>query len=246
MASAPAPVPGPGFTSIAPAPAAVALPAPAPAPAPTFDLAQVGKSAAPAPAPTAQPAPAPADFGSAFGDFRPPEEEKAAAAPAVDITRITPARPKPPEPRAAPAPAPPPLPTVTRGGTPTPAARGTRPDGPTAVSRTTDKAEKPGKAKAKPAAPSHPSRIWVQVLTGGNREGLPAEWRRLTREDPEVFRGKRAYVTPWRNNFRLLTGPFESEAAAQAYLNQLRRAGVDAFMWTSPAGQAVDALPAGR
>lgn len=239
----------PGFVSIAPAPA------PAPVPAPTFDLAQVGKSAAPAPAPAPalaatstpapKPAPAPADFGSAFGDFRPPEEEKSAAVPAVDITRITPARPKPPEPKVAPAPAP--LPTVTRGTAPAATARGTRPDGPTAVSRTTaDKADKPAKGKAKPAAPSHPSRIWVQVLTGGNREGLPAEWRRMTREDPEVFRGKRAFVTPWRSNFRLLTGPFESEAAAQAYLNQLRRAGVDAFMWTSPAGQAVDALPAGR
>lgn len=217
------------------------MPAPAPAPVPP----------APVPAPTPAPVPAPTqvDFGAAFGNFRPPSEEKAASVAAVDITRITPAKPKRPEARPAERP-----PTVTRGSTPAGDARGTRPDGPTAVSRTggeragADKAEKPSaKAKAKtPPPPSHPSRIWVQVLTGASREPLPGEWRKLVRDDPEVFRGKKAYVTPWRSNFRLLTGPFESEAAAQAYLNQLRRAGVDAFMWTSAAGQAVDALPAGR
>lgn len=128
-------------------------------------------------------------------------------------------------------------------------ARGARPDGPTAVSRTGgDRAEKaPGKTKVKtPPPPTHPSRIWVQVLTGGTRDPLPGEWRKMVRDAPEVFRGKKAFVTPWRSNFRLLTGPFESEAAAQVFLNQLRRANVDAFMWTSAAGQAVDALPTGR
>jgi hypothetical protein len=84
------------------------------------------------------------------------------------------------------------------------------------------------------------------VLTGGSRDLLPTEWRRLVRQAPEALRARKAYVTPWRSNFRLLTGPFESEAAAQTFLNQLRRADVPAFLWTSAAGQAVDALPAGR
>ena len=46
---------------------------------------------------------------------------------------------------------------------------------------------------------------------------------------------------------RLLTGPFESEAAASDYLGKLRKAEVDgAFMWTSPAGQVVDDLSVGK
>lgn len=248
-----APAPGPGFSSVA-----VGSPAPAPTPAPgtiaagpSFDLAQVGKSApapavvlpppaptpvpvpVPAPVPAASPAPAapPAGFGAVFGDFRPPAEEQSSSVGAVDITRITPAKPKP-----APAPAP----VVIRGSD----ARGERPDAPTAVSRGSDKTAK-GKAKA-PPPPSHPSRIWVQVLTGANKDLLPAEWRKLVKEAPEAFRGKKAYVTPWRSNFRLLTGPFESEAAAQAFLNQIRRGGVEGFLWTSAAGQPVDVLAAGK
>jgi len=121
--------------------------------------------------------------------------------------------------------------------------RGARPDGPTAVSRTQDK---PAKGKTKVEVPTHPSRIWAQVATGGNRAALPTDWRRLVRAAPEAFRGKRAYITPWRSNFRLLAGPFESEAAAQTFLNQLGRANIEGFLWNSPAGQAVDVLAVGK
>ena len=40
---------------------------------------------------------------------------------------------------------------------------------------------------------------------------MTGEWRRLSRIADSALRGKRGYVTPWRNNFRLLTGPFDSE-----------------------------------
>ncbi|MEZ0213149.1 MAG: SPOR domain-containing protein, partial [Xanthobacteraceae bacterium] len=97
-------------------------------------------------------------------------------------------------------------------------------------------------AKA-PAKPAHPSRIWVQVATGRDKSALGFDWRRMIREDAAVFRGKSAYVSAWGQTNRLLTGPFETQAAANAYIAQLRRADVDgAFLWTSPAGQVVDAL----
>jgi hypothetical protein len=140
--------------------------------------------------------------------------------------------------------------------------RGERPDGPTAVSRIEErtgaatrdgkngkdvkdgKEAKDAKGKGgKVAPPSHPSRIWVQVLTGGNKDMFDDAWRRMARQASDAFRGRKPYVTPWRSNFRLLTGPFESEAAAQAFLNQLTRAHISGFQWTSPAGQAIDTLP---
>ena len=226
---------GPARSSPAPAPSS-----PVPAATQPQAAAVATPVTSPAPAPATAPIPAPAapkvDFASAFGTFTPPSDEAATSTPAVDITRITPARPAPPAPPPAARTASSPAPTVTRGGS------AARPDGPTAVSRGGDDK----KTKGKPAPPTHPSRIWVQVLTGGSRDLLPAEWRRLVREAPEAFRGKKCYVTPWRANFRLLTGPFESETAAQAFLNQLQRANISAFLWTSAAGQAVDALPAGR
>jgi Flp pilus assembly protein TadD len=97
---------------------------------------------------------------------------------------------------------------------------------------------------AKPLPPSHPSRIWVQIATGRDKAALGFDWRRMTRDAAEVFRGKEPFVTAWGQTNRLLTGPFQSEAAANSFIGQLRRADVDgAFVWTSPAGQVVDALP---
>jgi hypothetical protein len=69
----------------------------------------------------------------------------------------------------------------------------------------------------------------------------------MTKDDAAVFRARKPHVTAWGQTNRLLTGPFETEAAANAFLAQLRRADVDgAFLWTSPAGQIVDALPVAK
>ena len=97
--------------------------------------------------------------------------------------------------------------------------------------------------KAKSAIPSHPSRIWVQVATGRDPAALAYDWRRLGRDAGEALRGKQAFVSAWGQTNRLLTGPFQTEAAANAFILQLRRAAVNGpFVWTSPAGQVVDAL----
>ncbi len=228
-----------------PAPA----PASTPAPAPTPVAAQPVSTPSPVQqASAASTPPRPADFASMFKTFAPPPEERAAPVVAVDVTRL----PAKVPPRSTPAKADP---------------RGERPDGPTEVSRTPAKEpEKPAsrnakeadaktakdakakaaeaakEAKAKKAAPSHPSRIWVQVLTGGNKDVMDNEWRRLVKEAPELLRSRKPYLSPWRANFRLLTGPFETEAAAQDFVTKLKKSGVSSYQWTSPAGQPVDTL----
>jgi len=229
-------------------PTPASTPAPAPTPAPAQPV--------PTPAPVEQASagsapPKPADFASMFKTFTPPPEERTAPVAAVDVTRL----PAKVAPRTTPVKADP---------------RGERPDAPTEVSRTPAKEpEKPaGKnakatdakaakdaktkaaeaakgakdAKAKKAAPSHPSRIWVQVLTGGNKDVMDNEWRRLVKEAPELLRSRKPYLSPWRSNFRLLTGPFETEAAAQDFVTKLKKSGVSSYQWTSPAGQPVDTL----
>ncbi len=103
-----------------------------------------------------------------------------------------------------------------------------------------DKSQKGKKAKAEAA---NPSRIWVQVLTGSNRSAMGKEWQRLTGQ-AAALRGRKPLISPWRNNFRLLTGPFGSDADAQAFVEKLRKEGVSGFQFTSPAGQAVDGLGA--
>lgn len=317
VAAATLPAPGPQLALAAPLPSNPPAPQPAAAPdqAPPLQQSPAPLASPPVPAPVSAPVPAgaPADFRSMFDGFKPPEQEAAATTDAVDLARIEALR---VEARAA----------ATKAVSARAKDRGERPDGPTAVSRTSDqdaaepavvtragkdKAAKDaaakeaaskagkdklalktdcpdpagkdkagkgksakGKAAAKPGAksgaksgrgksaaeaqcppetdkakkgkngksePAHASRIWVQVLTGSNREGMGKEWQRLVRE-ASALKSRKPYITPWRSNYRLLTGPFASEAEAQAFLGALRKDGVSAFQWTSPAGQAVDGL----
>lgn len=96
--------------------------------------------------------------------------------------------------------------------------------------------------KAKGAAAAHASRIWVQVLTGADRDKMGGEWRGLAAKS-RLLKVRKPYLTPWRSNYRLLTGPFASDKEAQDFIADLRKDGVSGFEWTSPAGQAVDSLP---
>ena len=96
---------------------------------------------------------------------------------------------------------------------------------------------------AKPAAPSHPSRIWVQLATGRDKPALGFDWRKFGRDDPEVFKGRKPFTSAFGQSTRLIPGPFESQAQANAFIAQLKKAGVaGAYVWTSPAGQVVDSL----
>ena len=96
---------------------------------------------------------------------------------------------------------------------------------------------------AKPATPSHPSRIWVQLATGRDKSALGFDWRKLARDNPALFKGLRPNVTVWGQSNRLLAGPFGSAKEANAFLASLKKAGIGGgFVWTSPAGQVVDAL----
>ena len=228
----------------APAPAA-SLPSPAasePAPAFVPPLAAaatttigaqeptVTASAAPAPVtPTpAEAQPAPASAVPAFSDIAalvqslPAEEEARAAAAAAR----TPAPSTAPATRAAATPARTTAPAATRtaaaGRTATPAAR--------TAART-------------PAPPAHPARHWVQVANGAPG-ALAFELGRIRRAAPELMRGRTAWSAANGASGRLLVGPFETIAAARAFINQLAGKDVAAFPWSSRAGEEVARLPA--
>jgi len=95
----------------------------------------------------------------------------------------------------------------------------------------------------KPAPPSHPSRIWVQLGIGQNLAALKFDWRKLTRQQAALFKGRKAYFSDLGRTNRMLTGPFESKKAASDFLADLAKAGIDGpYLWVSPAGQVVDPL----
>jgi len=240
-------------------------------PAPTFELKPNAPvmptppvlAAAPAPA---NPAPKQRTLAEVFADLTPPSREAEPKAGAVDVRKIepgaSPAKPaevkpaevKPTEAKAAVAKTVDAKVAVPKKLTPREQAALDKlcaaPDPKTAKGKAAA-----SKAKALPAQcklakngkakpPVSPSRIWVQVATGRDKKALAFDWRRMTRQEAAVFKGRKGYTSAWGQTTRLLTGPFDSAAQANAFIVQLKKAGSPgAFVWTSPAGQDVDALP---
>lgn len=95
----------------------------------------------------------------------------------------------------------------------------------------------------KPAKPVIPSRIWVQVASGRDRDALGFDWRRFTRENSKQFASRKGYVVKWGKSNRLVTGPFPNQKDATSFVSTLKKAGITAFTFTSEEGEAVDPAP---
>ena len=90
-----------------------------------------------------------------------------------------------------------------------------------------------------PAPPAHPSRHWVQVATGQDTSAFRFDWRRIVRNADGLLDGREAFTAPWGQSNRLVTGPFDSAGAANRFVTELGEKGVDAFRFTSAAGEEV-------
>ncbi|MBC2650998.1 SPOR domain-containing protein [Novosphingobium aerophilum] len=251
------------------APAQVAPPPPATAIAPAAQGQPAPVSPVPVQPAPVQPAPVqPAPVPPAPATAVPPSLALASPPPAAGVAPSVPAtlgegpRVTPPAgtgpagvagAAASPLPAPAPTPAVPPAPRPQPARRALAdafadlavPQGPAAPAPGAVDVRKIAAAKPKPVEPPkpvHPSRIWVQVGTGRNLSALAFTWKGLVKDNPDLFRGKSALTTDWGRTNRLLTGPFGTEAQAEAFLSKLKKAGLDAFLWLSPAGQVVDDL----
>jgi Flp pilus assembly protein TadD len=124
-----------------------------------------------------------------------------------------------------------------------PAAQATPSAGAVDIRKIEPAKPKPKKPVTKPASPSHPSRIWVQLGIGQKVAALKYDWRRLNRQQAALYKGRTAYVSDLGQTNRMLTGPFASRKAANAFLARLAKAGFDGpYLWISPAGQVVDQI----
>lgn len=176
------------------------------------------QSAAPAPAKMARAEPLP--FGRPTAGTPPTLEDlrdDSTIAPAVELAKAAP-------PKAAPA---------KETAVKEPKAKETKAKDATAA-----------KKKPEPVAPKEPSRVWVQVAGGANKDALPKEFGRLKDKAPKLLSGKTAWTAPLRATNRLLVGPFKTEKEAQSFVNELTKSGLTGFAWTSPEGQAVVKLAA--
>lgn len=101
------------------------------------------------------------------------------------------------------------------------------------------KAKKAAEEKARLAA--NPSRNWVQIGTGANRNALGFTLKALRRKYDAVA-PQDGWVASWGRTNRLLIGPFASFTRAKAVEAKLKSAGADAFAWQSDAGEVVEQL----
>jgi tetratricopeptide (TPR) repeat protein len=99
-------------------------------------------------------------------------------------------------------------------------------------------------AAEKKLARSEPPRIWVQVAGGANEGDLVRAWRAARTKAPGALAERQGWTTPLRATNRVLAGPFKTDSEARTVVNQLAKAGVSAFTFTSEAGQKVTRLAA--
>ncbi len=99
------------------------------------------------------------------------------------------------------------------------------------------------KAKPKtPPKPVHPSRVWVQVATGRKIDALAFDWKRISREAGKPVAPYKPHTARWGQTNRLVVGPVASRDKAEALVRDLKKKGLDAFLWLSEEGEAVQAL----
>ena len=98
------------------------------------------------------------------------------------------------------------------------------------------------KEPVKPKGPVHPKRYWVQIATGSNLNALKFDYRRMTKKQPDLFKGQNGWTSPWGKTRRLVVGPFDDFKAAKAFEADFRKGGGDGFAWASADGVEVNEL----
>ncbi len=110
------------------------------------------------------------------------------------------------------------------------------------------KAEKDAKAKAEAAAKKklkdNPSRIWVQIAAGKNVSALAFDLRRFRKSYADAIGDESGWYTDWGATNRLLIGPYRKEESARSTVAAIKKAGGDAFLWESDAGEEVKQIGA--
>ena len=103
-------------------------------------------------------------------------------------------------------------------------------------------AEKPKPKPKEPPKPVHPSRVWVQVATGKKVDALAFDWRRIAKEAGKPLAPYKPFTARWGATNRLVIGPVASRDKAEALVRELKKKGMDVFLWTSEEGEAVQPL----
>jgi hypothetical protein len=89
----------------------------------------------------------------------------------------------------------------------------------------------------------HP-KIWLQLASGPDVDGLSKQFKRLKTDNPDLFNGIRPFVSRGENRARLLVGPFRGESDASIFADDLKTVGIDAFRFSDSQSDRIAPLAA--
>jgi Flp pilus assembly protein TadD len=93
-------------------------------------------------------------------------------------------------------------------------------------------AQPPAPAVAQRTIAAFQPKIWLQLASGQDVDGLAKRFQRLKTENPDLFDGMKPYVSRSADRARLLVGPFRGESDASIFATDLKTMGIDAFRFT--------------
>ena len=84
----------------------------------------------------------------------------------------------------------------------------------------------------------------MQIAAGKNEGALAFDLRRFRRTYAEAIGDESGWFTNWGATNRLLIGPYKKEERARTVISAIKKAGGDAFLWESEAGEEVKKIGA--
>lgn len=100
-------------------------------------------------------------------------------------------------------------------------------------------AKKKEEAAKKAETEKNRARYWVQLATGRDKDALHYDYRRISRKQKTLFKGKSGAISKWGSTNRLVVGPFENLKSAKKFESEFRKGGGDGFVWRSANGTIV-------
>jgi hypothetical protein len=105
-------------------------------------------------------------------------------------------------------------------------------------------ARPPAPAVTQRSAVAYQAKIWLQLASGQDVDGLAKKFQRLRTDNPDLFNGIKPYVSRSADRARLLVGPFHGESDASIFADDLKTIGIDAFRFTDSQSDRIAPLAA--
>ena len=88
-------------------------------------------------------------------------------------------------------------------------------------------------ARPQAPAPTFQPKIWLQLASGSDDNGLSSEFARMKSKNPELFEGLKPYVARTAGGARLLVGPFRGRSDADILAEDFATVGIEASNFTN-------------